>query len=64
MGLKATIDPDRCQGHGRCAMIAPEVFDVDDAGLGEVLVDPVPVVATGKVHEAVLSCPELAISVE
>ncbi len=62
MSRRATIDRDRCQGHGRCALIAPEVFDVDDAGLGEVLVDPVPEAAVADVREAVLSCPESAIS--
>jgi len=34
-----TINGDRCQGHGRCALIAPHLFDVDDSGLGLVQVD-------------------------
>jgi ferredoxin len=31
------IDTTRCQGHGRCAIIAP---DVDDSDKSKVLVDP------------------------
>ncbi|MGH3250447.1 MAG: ferredoxin [Trebonia sp.] len=27
-----SIDTIRCQGHGRCVIIAPDVFDVDDSG--------------------------------
>jgi ferredoxin len=58
----ATIDRDRCQGHGRCAMLAPQVFDLDDDGIGEVLVDPVPAEDLGDVREAALNCPESAIT--
>lgn len=58
---RATIDADRCQGHGRCAMLAPRVFDIDDDGIGTVLVDPVPDDEVHDVREAVLNCPESAI---
>lgn len=58
------IDGAKCQGHGRCALIAPEVFDVDDLGMGLVLVDEVPPAAEADVDEAVLTCPENAIHVQ
>ncbi|MBB6374275.1 ferredoxin [Pseudonocardia eucalypti] len=58
-----SIDGAKCQGHGRCALIAPEVFDVDDLGMGLVLVDEVPPAAEADVDEAVLTCPENAIHV-
>lgn len=57
----ASIDSNRCQGHGRCAIIAPQVFDVDDYGIGFVLVDPVDA-HLSDVKEAVASCPETAIT--
>ncbi|MFC4948075.1 ferredoxin [Pseudonocardia sp. GCM10023141] len=60
--MRATIDAARCQGHGRCAMLAPDVFDIDDDGWGTVLVDPVPATAEPDVREAVLNCPESAIA--
>ena len=28
------IDTTRCQGHGRCALINPDLFEVDDDGFG------------------------------
>ena len=59
---QATIDAQKCQGHGRCALIAPDVFDVDDMGTGQVLVDEVPPEHRADVREAVLSCPESAIA--
>jgi ferredoxin len=56
------IDGDRCQGHGRCALIAPQVFDVDDSGMGQVLVDTVSEADLPDVRDVVLSCPENAIA--
>ena len=62
-GVKVTIDGDKCQGHGRCSLIVPTVFDVDDYGNGLVLVDEVPADERDDVEEAAMSCPENAISV-
>jgi ferredoxin len=56
-----TIDSERCQGHGRCALIAPAVFDVDDSGMGLVLSGTVAEADLPVVREADLSCPESAI---
>ncbi len=36
--MKVAIDRNRCAGHGRCYVFAPEVFDSDDDGYGVVLV--------------------------
>jgi ferredoxin len=30
--VKVTLDRDKCQGHGRCAAICPEFFELDDLG--------------------------------
>jgi ferredoxin len=30
--MRITIDHDRCEGHGLCQELAPEVFELDDAG--------------------------------
>jgi ferredoxin len=60
--MQLTIDPDKCQGHARCALLASTVFDVDDAGKGIVLVDAVPEEDEAEAREAALSCPESAIS--
>ena len=34
--MRIQIDADRCTGHGRCYALAPELFDCDDDGHGEV----------------------------
>ena len=60
---QVTIDGVKCQGHGRCALIAPTVFDVDDLGKGHVLVSEVAETDLSDVLEARLSCPEDAITV-
>lgn len=56
------VDPGRCQGHGRCTMLAPDVFDSDEAGYAIVLVDEVPTGLLADVEEAIATCPERAIS--
>ena len=62
--MKVQIDSERCQGHGRCYDLAPDLFGDDDEGYGTVLgVGNVP---PGKVHDAHLAasnCPERAIDV-
>ena len=30
--MRVIIDPARCQGHGRCYDLAPDVFEPDDRG--------------------------------
>jgi ferredoxin len=56
------IDPGKCQGHGRCALGSPDLFDVGDDGFGVVLVpDPGPEY-DAEVTAAIGSCPERAIS--
>ena len=62
--MKVHVDPERCQGHTRCAMIAPEVFELDDIdGHSSPVGENVPAGQEAKVREAVRSCPEQAISI-
>jgi ferredoxin len=60
--VKLTINPELCQGHGRCYDLAPGLFGDDDEGYGTVLGDGT--VAPEAEHDArlaVLNCPEQAI---
>jgi len=60
--MSLSIDPDKCQGHGRCTLASPDIFDVDDDGYGVVLnPDPGPYY-DAEVANAIGSCPERAIS--
>ncbi|MEV0381476.1 ferredoxin [Nonomuraea sp. NPDC050643] len=62
--MKVRIDPERCQGHGRCYDLAPELFGEDDEGYGQVIGDGI--VSPDGEHEArlaVSNCPERAIEI-
>jgi len=62
--VKVYVDPERCQGHTLCAMIAPKLFQLDDIdGRSSPIRDNVPAGQEAKAIEAVRSCPEQAIYV-
>ena len=62
--MRVLIDSDRCQGHGRCYDLAPQLFTEDEEGYGQVI-------GEGKVsaddeHQAQLAfsnCPENAVQI-
>jgi len=63
--MRVTIDAGRCQGHGRCFTLAPDLFDSDDLGSGVVLGDGVvPDGAEHRARLAVANCPEGAVGIE
>jgi ferredoxin len=63
--VRVTIDHDRCQGHGRCFSIAPDLFDSDELGNGTVIGDgAVPADLEHLASLAVANCPEGAVAVE
>jgi ferredoxin len=57
------IDVDACQGHNRCALTYPEIFDVDDDVKAFVHVDKIPPEWEEKALLAIANCPERAISI-
>ncbi|SEF93196.1 ferredoxin [Nonomuraea solani] len=60
--MKVRIDPERCQGHGRCYDLAPDLFGEDDEGYGLVTGDgSVPAGEEHTARLAVSNCPERAI---
>ena len=60
--MKVQINPERCQGHGRCYDLAPSLFGEDDEGYGTVLFDgAVPPGREQDARRAELNCPEHAI---
>ena len=63
--MKVVVDHERCQGHGRCYDLAPEVFGADDDGYVLLLVPgDVPDALEPSAHRAVANCPERALSLE
>ena len=62
--MKVWVDPERCQGHTLCAMIAPDSFELSDIdGSSSAINEVVPADEQDLVREAVHSCPEQAIIV-
>jgi ferredoxin len=61
--LKVVIDMERCSGHGRCYMLAPEVFEADDEGKAVLKYSDTSVALRGEAEIGVVNCPERAISV-
>ena len=63
--MKVRIDDDRCQGHGRCYALAPELFEADDIGNARVVGDgTVPPELEAAARKAVSNCPEYAVIVD
>ncbi|GAA4752977.1 hypothetical protein GCM10023350_42850 [Nocardioides endophyticus] len=60
--MQITADVDRCQGHGRCSLLAPDVFDVNDEGKVLLLIADVDEALVPDVLEAITSCPEGALA--
>ncbi|MEO3813469.1 ferredoxin [Sphaerisporangium sp. B11E5] len=62
--MKVRIDPQRCQGHGRCYELAPELFGDDEEGYGQVTGDGVvPRDEEQTARRVVANCPERAIEI-
>ena len=60
--MRVQIDPERCQGHGRCYDLAPGLFGEDAEGYGTVLGEgTVPPGQANDARLAVANCPEHAV---
>jgi len=62
--MRVRIDLDACQGHSRCALTYPEIFDVDDDAKAFVRVDDIAPDWEDKARTAIANCPERAISMD
>ena len=60
--LKIEHDADACVGHGRCYLLAPDVFDEDEQGHCVVKQVVVHAELEKQARRAVENCPEDAIS--
>jgi ferredoxin len=60
--MKIHLDTAKCQGHGRCYSLAPELFDCDDLGTAVVVVaGDLDDDQLKKATLAASNCPEFAI---
>ena len=59
---RVRVDSAICQGHNRCCLVAPELFESDDEGHARVRGDGVvPAGLLQKARLAVANCPEHAV---
>ncbi|MFV0316553.1 MAG: ferredoxin [Microthrixaceae bacterium] len=62
--MRVELDRDTCQGHNRCYLLAPEIFDVDDEGYAVLrITGEIPEDLTDKARLAADNCPEYAITI-
>ena len=62
--MKVRVDADLCVGHGRCYVLAPDVFAPDDFGHCEILVSEPDATLADQARLGAENCPERAITVE
>ncbi len=60
--MRVVVDYDRCEGNGRCALVAPEVFEVPEDQAVVRLERPGEELRA-KVERAVRVCPRQAIRI-
>jgi ferredoxin len=62
--MRINYDREACQGHNRCYLLTPEVFDVDDEGYAILRIEgEVPAELEEKARLAADNCPEYAITI-
>ena len=61
--MQVRLDRERCQGHGRCYVLASGVFESDDDGRGMVIAETVLLVYQEAARLGSDNCPEDAITV-
>ncbi len=62
--MKVKVDKELCSGDGICVDLCPQVFEMNDDDIAEVIVDVVPEDLEDDVRDAAESCPEACIEIE
>lgn len=62
--MNVSIDESGCIGCGLCTQVCPEVFEMGDSGVAEVIMEEVPENLEDNVREAADGCPVEVITVE
>jgi ferredoxin len=60
-GRRLDVDPIKCDAHGLCAELLPELIQLDDWGYPILQPGTVPAVLEGMARRAVRACPTLAL---
>lgn len=60
--MRVVVDTARCQGHGRCYDLAPDIFEPDERGrVGLAVTGELPPNLEPDAHIGVQNCPESAL---
>ena len=63
--MKVHVDEERCEGHGRCYALAPNLFEPDEIGNGHAVGDgTVAADDQDRSRLAAANCPEQAITID
>ena len=62
--MKIVVDWNKCTGLGICESLAPDVFEVNDAGELELKLEVIADDRLSEVEEAVAGCPTEALRIE
>ena len=62
--MKVRVDSDACVGHGRCYMLAPDIFDEDERGHCKVMNENISSELEKQARMGEANCPEGAIEIE
>lgn len=60
--MRVVLDRDRCDGHGLCASLCPEVFSLTDDDELVVAAEQPAAELHGRIEAAARACPKAAIS--
>ena len=60
--MRISVDLGKCNGHARCAAIAPDVYELDDAGFCAADGKVVEGELEGAAEDGAAACPEMAIT--
>jgi ferredoxin len=60
--MLVTVDHGKCQGHGLCHLMHPDLFPLDDLGYSALRDAEVAEADQVRAQRAVASCPERALS--
>jgi ferredoxin len=58
--VRVILDSEKCQGHGRCYVLAPQVFAPDEEGYGTVLQSELSGALLDEARRGAQGCPEAA----
>jgi ferredoxin len=62
--MRVIVDAGRCQAHGQCNFVCPEIFKLDEWGYAFTESEEVPEGMETPARQAANACPERAISLE